>query len=219
MIFIKIFIMYSLIFYLTGCASKIPPISQEIPKNEQKIISKIHDNIDQECQLSEQEIQVKFMKLNDLPKDVILVDSRSQRAYFNDKVYIISTAKNGLGEQKNSFQTPRGWHVIRAKIGENEPIFTIFKSRRPVGLFTPELRKEFPHKDWILSRILWLSGCEIGKNRLGDVDSMQRFIYFHGSVDTNVFGSPTSKGCIRMHNHDIVELFDLVTVGQKVFIQ
>lgn len=134
--------------------------------------------------------------------------------------YPISTGKNGVGEKKGSGQTPRGWHQIRAKVGANAPLNTVFIGRRPTGEhYATALGEQFPKRDWILTRILWLSGLEKGKNRLGDVDTMQRYIYIHGCPDTTVMGVPGSKGCIRMRNSDIIELFDQVEVGTKVLIQ
>ena len=125
--------------------------------------------------------------------------------------YAISTAKAGVGEVSGSYQTPRGLHLIRAKIGAGEQENTVFVRRRPTGeLWTPELTLAFPGRDWILTRILWLSGCEPGRNRLGCVDTMRRYVYIHGSPDTAEMGVPGSHGCIRMRNADIVELFDRV---------
>jgi lipoprotein-anchoring transpeptidase ErfK/SrfK len=125
--------------------------------------------------------------------------------------YLISTATAGAGEVSGSYQTPRGKHIIRAKIGQGQPENTVFVRRRPTGeIWTPELGQQFPERDWILTRILWLSGCEAGKNRLGCVDTMQRYIYIHGSPDIAQMGIPGSHGCVRMRNADIVELFDLV---------
>lgn len=126
--------------------------------------------------------------------------------------YAVSTAKNGAGEQRGSYMTPRGRHVIRAKIGAGQPENTVFVRRRPTGeVWSPELAAEHPGRDWILTRILWLSGKEPGVNRLGEVDTMRRYIYLHGSPDTAEMGCPGSIGCVRMRNRDIVELFDLVT--------
>lgn len=134
--------------------------------------------------------------------------------------YSISSGKKGLGEQKGSEQTPRGWHYIRAKIGEGLPINTVFKARRPTGeIFCPELAQQFPDRDWILTRILWLCGLEVGKNRLGGLDTMQRFIYIHGCPDDFPMGAPLSHGCIRMRNLDIVQLFDLVEAKTRVLIR
>ena len=136
------------------------------------------------------------------------------------KQYQISSAANGVGEENNSFCTPRGAHTIRAKIGEQADINSVFVGRRQTGeIFHPTMREAFPNRDWILTRIIWLSGCEVGFNRLGDVDTMRRYIYIHGSPDDVEMGVPGSRGCIRMKNHDIVELFDLVNPGDKVEIK
>lgn len=133
--------------------------------------------------------------------------------------YAVSTALKGVGERMGSFQTPRGQHVIRAKIGAGCPPGAVFVGRRPTGeIYTPELGLAAPQRDWILSRILWLSGREPGRNRGGNVDTLRRFIYIHGSPDEGEFGLPRSHGCIRMRNTDIVELFDLVETGDSVEI-
>jgi len=133
--------------------------------------------------------------------------------------YRVSTAANGVGCVKDSGCTPLGEHVIRAKIGADMPINTVFIGRRPTGeTLSPELAAQYPERDWILTRILWLSGTELGKNRLGNVDSMQRYIYIHGTPDTEPMGQPCSHGCVRMRNQDVVELFDLVEIGTPVLI-
>lgn len=127
------------------------------------------------------------------------------------RAYPVSTALAGVGEVSGSYQTPRGSHVIRAKIGAGLPENTVFVRRRPTGeIWTPGLGEQFPGRDWILTRILWLSGCQPGLNRLGCVDTMRRYIYIHGSPDTAEMGVPGSHGCVRMRNADIVELFDQV---------
>ena len=127
------------------------------------------------------------------------------------KRYAVSTSRNGAGEVQGSFRTPRGVHIVRAKIGAGQPANTVFVRRRPTGeLWSPEFAERFPGRDWILTRILWLSGREPGRNRLGEVDTMRRFIYIHGSPDAVEMGKPGSIGCIRMRNRDIVELFELV---------
>lgn len=136
------------------------------------------------------------------------------------KRYRVSTSKRGAGETNGSFRTPRGRHVIRARIGAGQPPNTVFVERRPTGeVYTPELAARFPGRDWILTRILWLSGCEPGFNRLGNVDTMRRYIYIHGSPDSVEMGKPGSIGCIRMRNEDIVELFDRVAIGTEVKIR
>lgn len=133
--------------------------------------------------------------------------------------YAVSTAANGAGEQNGSQCTPRGRHLIRAKIGAGQPSGTVFVARRPTGeIYLPELKAQYPHRDWILTRILWLSGLEPGKNRLGDVDTLRRYIYIHGTPDETVLGKPGSHGCVRMANRDIIELFDLVPVYTDVLI-
>ena len=133
--------------------------------------------------------------------------------------YSVSTARNGAGEASGSFCTPRGRHIIRARIGAGAPIGAAFRGRRPTGeVWTPELAAANPGRDWILTRILWLSGTEPGFNRLGEVDSMRRYIYIHGTPDTEPMGVPLSIGCVRMRNRDIAELFDRVAPGTPVEI-
>ncbi|MDY0136741.1 MAG: L,D-transpeptidase [Thiomicrospira sp.] len=135
------------------------------------------------------------------------------------KRYLISSALKGSGQQKNSQQTPLGKHLVRAKIGDNQPLNCVFKARRPTGeLYSESLAQCYPNRDWILTRILWLSGCEKGFNRLGQVDTMQRYIYIHGTPDSEPMGVARSHGCIRMRNCDIIELFDAVAVGTPVTI-
>jgi lipoprotein-anchoring transpeptidase ErfK/SrfK len=135
------------------------------------------------------------------------------------KRYEVSTSKRGAGEMNGSYCTPRGRHIIRARIGEGQPPNTVFVERRPTGeIYTPELGARFPGRDWILTRILWLSGCELGFNRLGNVDTMRRYIYIHGSPDSVEMGKPGSIGCIRMRNRDVMDLFDRVNIGTKVII-
>jgi L,D-transpeptidase YbiS len=135
------------------------------------------------------------------------------------KTYSISTAKRGVGEKNGSLCTPRGRHIIRAKIGAGQPPNTVFVRRRPTGeTWSPELHARFPGRDWMLTRILWLSGKEAGRNRLGDVDTMRRYIYIHGSPDSAEMGKPGSIGCVRMRNRDVMELFDLVPAYTEVVI-
>lgn len=132
---------------------------------------------------------------------------------------LVSTAKNGPGEQKGSECTPRGAHIIRAKIGAGAAPNTVFIGRRPTGeIYSRELGERFPGRDWILTRILWLSGREVGRNRLGSVDSMRRYIYLHGTPDHVPMGVPGSRGCVRMRNSDIIALFDRVPPGTPVII-
>ena len=146
----------------------------------------------------------------------IVIDAGKQELtlFEGDKVlkrYSVSTAKNGLGEKNGSFRTPRGRHVIRAKIGAGQAENAVFVRRRPTGeVWSPGFAAAHPNRDWILTRILWLSGRQPGLNRGGDVDTMRRYVYIHGSPDSVEMGRPGSHGCIRMRNADIVELFDRV---------
>jgi lipoprotein-anchoring transpeptidase ErfK/SrfK len=136
------------------------------------------------------------------------------------KSYAVSTASKGAGEQNGSLCTPRGRHIVRAKIGAGQPLNSVFVRRRPTGeVWSPALHEMYPGRDWILTRILWLSGCEPGRNRLGEVDTMRRYIYIHGSPDTAEMGKPGSIGCVRMRNRDIVELFELVSPYVPVEIE
>ena len=141
----------------------------------------------------------------------IEIDVAKQKLSFGKRSYLVSTSKNGLGEKNGSFCTPRGRHIVRAKIGTGQPLNAVFVRRRPTGeLWSPGLDARYPGRDWMLTRILWLSGCEVGRNRLGEVDTMRRYIYIHGSPERAEMGKPGSIGCIRMRNADIIELFDLV---------
>lgn len=134
--------------------------------------------------------------------------------------YRVATAKNGPGEVFGSECTPRGKHIVRAKIGAGAPENAVFVGRRPTGeIYNADLKEQFPNRDWILTRILWLSGCEVGFNRLGKVDTMRRYIYIHSTPESVPMGIPASHGCILMRGPDIIELFDHVPVGTVVNIQ
>jgi L,D-transpeptidase YbiS len=147
----------------------------------------------------------------------LVLRDRDGRVLFESRV---STARNGPGERINSECTPRGRHIIRAKIGAGQPANTVLVSRRPTGeVYSPALRAAFPGRDWILTRILWLSGLEPGRNRLGDVDTMRRYVYIHGCPDEDPMGVPGSRGCIKLHNAEMMQLFDLVSPGTPVVIE
>ncbi|MGD8558210.1 MAG: L,D-transpeptidase [Gammaproteobacteria bacterium] len=152
---------------------------------------------------------------------VSLTDQRLQLRE-NGKVVMdvmVATAKNGPGELSGSESTPRGKHIIRAKIGKQCPIYSVFVGRRPTGeIFSEQLRQQYPDRDWILSRIMWLSGLEVGKNRLGNVDTMRRYIYIHGCPDDEIQGQPNSHGCVRMKNTEVIKLFEKVKLGAFVLI-
>jgi hypothetical protein len=157
-------------------------------------------------------------------KREIAVSVRTQRLTLYEEgtpiaEYLVSTAIKGVGEKNGSEQTPRGLHEIRAMIGSGAPLGAVFRGRRPTGeICTPELLHNHSKRDWITTRILWLRGLEPGINRFGNVDTMRRYIYIHGTPWEDLIGSPASHGCIRMRNDDIVELFDRVAAGTRVLI-
>lgn len=150
------------------------------------------------------------------------VDLRRQRLAVFDagrpvRAFSVSTSRYGPGEATGSCATPRGRHVIRALLGHGRPAGACFVARRWTGeVWSPELARDWPGRDWVLSRILWLSGCERGRNRLGPVDTMRRYIYIHGTPDIEPMGVPFSHGCVRMRNTDVIELFDMVAPGMPV---
>ncbi|HLB56423.1 MAG TPA: L,D-transpeptidase [Coxiellaceae bacterium] len=154
----------------------------------------------------------------------IIINITKQKLFFkkNNNViveYPISSALKGLGEKNGSEQTPRGKHIICEKIGDKMPIFTVFRARKPTGeIFNENILASYTEKDFILSRILWLSGTELGINCGGDVDTKSRYIYIHGTNDEKNIGTPKSHGCIRMLNKDVIALFDRVNVGEEVII-
>ena len=153
----------------------------------------------------------------------ISISQQTLEVVENDAVIFsafVSTAANGAGEQHGSECTPRGKHIIRAKIGAGCLENTVFTGRRPTGeIFTEQLHHQQPERDWVLTRILWLSGCETGINRLGAVDTMRRYIYIHGCPDSFEMGKPASHGCVRMTNQDVMTVFDLLPVGTEVNIK
>ena len=131
--------------------------------------------------------------------------------------YSVSTGKNGIGEMLDSGCTPKGRHSIAEMIGAGHPPNTVFVGRRPTGeIYDPDLRLQFPDRDWILTRIIWFQGEEPGINQGGTVDTYRRYIYIHGAPDDVPMGTPGSAGCIRMRNSDVIELFDLVSAGCEV---
>ena len=137
----------------------------------------------------------------------------------HNKFYVISSGKNGIGEQENSGKTPRGWHKVALKFGHSAPKNAVFKARQETGeVYDDALATQFPERDWILSRILWLSGLEENLNQGEGCDTFKRYIYIHGTPDTEPMGIPMSHGCIRMRNEDVIELFDLIPEQALVFI-
>ena len=131
----------------------------------------------------------------------------------------VSTALNGPGERSGSNCTPRGRHQVRARIGDGLPEGAVLRGRRWTGeVWSPALAEQYPGRDWILTRILWLSGCEPGINRLGVVDTFRRYIYLHGTPDTEPMGVPLSHGCVRLRNADLLQLFPRVPPHCAVLI-
>ncbi len=153
----------------------------------------------------------------DVPAQTLVVqDSRDHEVM----TVRVATARNGVGEQSGSGCTPRGKHYIRARIGAGLPVASVLVSRRPTGeIYSPSLRAAFPNRDWILTRILWLCGMERGRNRGSNVDTMRRYIYIHGCPDEDPMGVPSSRGCVKMRNAEMIRLFDLVPVGTPVTIK
>ena len=204
---------------LLGSVSKLATSKSEMSVSLKTLLSRGSDDYpDQKEYL---EVLEKGIQLND---DSINLNQFRQKVkqlknHQVNKSYSISTALKGIGQNKNSFQTPIGTHYIRAKIGKDLPPLSIFEARRPTGrIWNKEDAESYPNQDWVLSRILWLSGKELGVNRLGSLDTMQRFIYIHGTPDESQLGEPLSHGCIRMSNDDVIELFDLVFAGTIVHI-
>jgi len=143
------------------------------------------------------------------------VDSQGRQHLFS-----VSTAKNGPNQQEGSGGTPLGKHKVRAKIGGQAPLNAVFVGRRFTGeIYTPELGAQYPERDWILTRILWLAGCEPGFNQGGNVDTMRRYIYIHGTPDAEPMGVPLSHGCIRMRNTELMWLFEQVAPYCPVMIE
>lgn len=132
----------------------------------------------------------------------------------------VSTALKGPGEAEDSGCTPRGRHYVRALIGQDQPEATVFVGRRPTGeIWSAELSRQQPERDWILSRIIWLCGLESGFNRGPGVDTFQRYIYIHGTPDSEPMGEARSHGCIRMRNREVIDLFDRLSPGVPVTIR
>ena len=153
----------------------------------------------------------------DIPSQTLTLEDTQGKLLMHTR---ISTARNGAGEKDGSEKTPRGVHYIRAKIGAGLPTSAVLVSRRPTGeIYSPALRAVFPNRDWILTRILWLCGLEPGKNRLGNVDTMRRYIYIHGCPDEDPMGVPGSRGCVKMRNSELIELFDRIAAGTRVIIK
>jgi len=150
-----------------------------------------------------------------LSQQTLLYDDGKNQTY----QWMISSGRNGVGEREGSGCTPRGKHRIFSKIGAGAPLNSVFVSRLWTGeIYTDALAKKYPGRDWILTRIMQLSGLEDGFNLGGNCDSLKRYIYIHGTPDQTELGRPGSKGCIRMHNNDLIELFDMIALNTPVDI-
>ena len=154
---------------------------------------------------------------------IILSNSQTMLCYEHERLiksYSVSAGKNGLGELKNSECTPRGWHRVHQIIGQDNVVNSVFVARKWTGeIYSPELHQQYPNRDWIITRIIQLDGMEQDFNKGGDVDSLARYIYIHGTPDSTQLGVPGSRGCIRMRNSDIIELADWIQVDTLVYIQ
>lgn len=151
----------------------------------------------------------------------VLIDLTQQLLYLPKlkKHYSISSGKNGIGEQENSGKTPRGWHRVAQKIGQDHPKYSVFVARKWTGeIYDDVLSQQYPTRDWILSRILWLEGLEEGFNRGAGCDTFNRYIYIHGTPETEPMHIPMSHGCIRLHNQDVIELFEQLDQGALIYI-
>lgn len=172
-------------------------------------------------------ILVLFMSFNICAEDslTIEIDISKQRLFLlNNMVivrsYPISSSKYGEGSTQNSFKTPLGNHVIKEMIGRDAIKNTIFTSRintkRQADIIHDLTNSD---NDYVTTRIMWLDGQEEGKNKGKGVDSYQRYIYIHGTHEEGLIGQKASHGCIRMFNSDVIELFNEVKKGTKVYIK
>lgn len=133
--------------------------------------------------------------------------------------YPVSTASAGVGNAQDSFRTPPGVHRIWAKYGESQPPGMMFRARVPTGEIAPVIHEaRCGDGDCITSRILWLEGLEPGINAGPGIDSRQRFIYIHGTNEEGLLGLPVSKGCIRMANSAVIEVYAALPQGSLVVI-
>lgn len=167
-------------------------------------------------------MEVKDESLEDKNKKMILISISEQKLYHHRRTgrrvcYPVSTALKGAGNRMGSWQTPLGQHRVYQKIGDGQAMYTAFRGRKPVGLYRSSISD--PSKDWILTRILWLEGVQLGKNRRGKVDTRQRYIYIHGTHEESKLGQAASCGCIRMANKDVLSLFNDSFEGERVVIR
>ena len=152
------------------------------------------------------------------------IEISSQRLFLKEngqiiRSYPVSSSSFGEGQIENSFKTPYGKHKIKTKIGTNVNKNNFFISRQHIPQSATIIHEPIDSKDdFITSRIMWLEGEEEGFNRGGSVDSFKRYIYIHGTHEEGLIGQKASHGCIRMLNHDVIELFEIVSEGTVVNI-
>jgi lipoprotein-anchoring transpeptidase ErfK/SrfK len=157
---------------------------------------------------------------------VLLVKIDAQALYLLDngrieKSWSVSTSKFGVGNQSGSYKTPAGVHRVAEKVGADCRLREIIRARIPTGEIVPpgDASSAAPaSRDMITTRVLWLQGLQPGINRGGNVDSYRRYIYIHGTPEERLLGVPSSIGCVRMGNEDVIEVFDSVEVGTLVNI-
>jgi len=155
------------------------------------------------------------------PTQSLLIHITNQELYLlsgegsNLSTWQVSTSKFGFGSEEGSFCTPLGRFRISEKIGAGAPLWMIFKSRVETGVLArPSSQEDITDKDLVLTRILWLEGMEPA-----NANTKKRYIYIHGTNQESLIGRPASHGCIRLRNHDMVDLFDRVEVGCPVKIE
>lgn len=180
-------------------------------------------NTDHELALVARELTRRYPNPHD--NHIIIVNIHQQRLYIlnNDelkKSYPVSTSQWGIGNREGSNQTPIGVFRITQKFGRGAPSGTIFKARHDTGkvakiISNPENRSE---RDLVTSRVMWLSGLQPGFNKGGVVDTHSRYIYIHGTPEEGRIGMPSSHGCVRMKNADVIALFKQAPVGTLVYI-
>ena len=135
------------------------------------------------------------------------------------KIYKVSTSSKGAGNEISSYKTPLGMHYIYEKIGDNAPIGTLFINKKNTNkIIKIDSLTMHKNKDEITTRLMSLMGKEMNINKGGSVDSFKRGIYIHGTSNEKTIGQPSSHGCIRMKNNDIVELFNIVDKQTPVFL-
>jgi lipoprotein-anchoring transpeptidase ErfK/SrfK len=160
--------------------------------------------------------KVNSIKINVKKQQLTLLDEEGNIL----QQYPVSTSKYGTGNQSGSEKTPLGLHRIKDKLGGAMPVNEVFIGRIPHGNLDEckERGVDLPD-DVIMSRVMWLEGMEPGRNQGGYVDTYQRYIYIHGTNHEESIGTPSSIGCIRMRNQDVVDLYRLVDIGSEVLIE